>query len=394
MRTWQRRSGVAASFALVVSILAACSSTGGTSAPTSQQATTSPAETSAASAESVAPASVGTTSQCNPSNIRLVDAIRSLSNPYHAVWSSGSKAYVKALGLPDNDYTLLLNEGDSAKQVAQVRTLLATGNDACTAISVDPNENSVTKTITDLVQQSGAWVTAYWNKDATLWPWTSDTHWVSFINFDGNVGGYQIAQELFKAMGNKGNIVVIRGLLDNVAETQRYAGLQKALTETPGIKMLDQQTANWDRTQALTLMKTYLAKYPGQINGVWAANDNMALGALEALKAAGLAGKIPVVGIDAVPESLADIQAGNVGYVATVASDAYWQGGAGLSLGYQAMMGKLDVSTLSHDKRAFNAKTTLITKANVATFIAPGNPTDYATDWANPFNRFVSAITP
>lgn len=389
-RSLHRTSGVAASLALVASILTGCSGSAATSAPPSQQATPPPGTVVPASTGPIA----GPTSQCNASNIRLVDALRSLSNPYHAVWSSGSKAFVKSLGLPDSAYTLLLNEGDSAKQVAQVRTLLATGNDACTAISVDPNENSVTKSITDLVQASGAWVTVYWNKDATLWPWTSDTHWVSFIGFDGRVGGYQIAQELFKAMGLKGNIVAIQGLLDNVPSKQRFEGLQKALTETPGVKMLDQQTANWDRTQALTLMKTYLAKYPGQINGVWAANDNMALGALEALKAAGLAGKIPVVGIDAVPESLADIQAGNVGYVATVASDAYWQGGAGLNLGYQAMVGKLDVSTLSNDKRAFYAKTVLITNANVATFIAPGNPADYAVDWANPFNRFVSAITP
>jgi ribose transport system substrate-binding protein len=367
----RRFVGAAAGFALVALALAVA----GTSAPAKHRATASPA------------------AKCNASNIRLVDSIRSLSNPYHAVWSSGSKGYVKSLGLPSKNYQLLLNEGDSAKQVAQVRTLLATGNDACTAISVDPNENSVTETIAKLVQKSGAWVTIYWNKNPGLLPWKGYSHWVSFIGFDGRIGGYQIAKELFKAMGNKGNIVAIQGLLDNVPAQQRFAGLKKALAETPGVKMLDQQTANWDRTQALTLTKTFLAKYPGKINGVWAANDNMALGALQALKAAGLAGKVPVVGIDAVPEALQDIHTGDVGYVATVASDAYWQGGAGLSLGYQAMMGKLKPNSLPHSKRAFYAKTILITKQNVGTFIAPAKPAAYKADWANPFKRFVSPIT-
>lgn len=369
-RRTRRVVGTATGFALVALVLAVA----GTSAPAKHHATASPV------------------AKCNASNIRLVDSIRSLSNPYHAVWSSGSKAYVKSLGLPSSAYQLLLNEGDSTKQVAQVRTLLATGNDACTAISVDPNENSVTETIAKMVQKAGAWVTIYWNKNPGLLPWKGYSHWVSFIGFDGRVGGYQIAKELFKAMGNKGNIVAIQGLLDNVPAQQRFQGLQKALKQTPGVKMLDQQTANWDRTQALTLMKTYLSKYSGKINGVWAANDNMALGALQALKAAGLAGKVPVVGIDAVPETLTDINS-NVGYVATVASDAYWQGGAGLSLGYQAMMGKLKPNSLPHSKRAFYAKTILITKNNVKTFIAPANPAAYKTDWNNPFKRFVSAIT-
>lgn len=350
------------------------------------------ASVAAAAAASGTSGSLKGAATCNASNIRLVDSIRSLSNPYHAVWSSGSKAFVQSLGLPSKDYQLLLNEGDSAKQVAQVRTLLATGNDACTAISVDPNENSVTGTIAQLAQKSGAWVTVWWNKNPNVWPWKGYSHWVSFIGFDGHIGGYQIAKELFKAMGNKGNIVAIQGLLDNVPAQQRYQGLQKALKETPGVKLLDQQTANWDRTQALTLTKTFLSKYPGKINGVWAANDNMALGALQALKAAGLAGKVPVVGIDAVPEALQDIHAGNVGYVATVASDAYWQGGAGLRLGYLAMTGKLKPDSLPHSKRAFYAKTILITKANIGTFVSKPNPDNYVADWNSPFNRFVSPI--
>ena len=59
-------------------------------------------------------------------------------------------------------------------------------------------------------------------------------------------------------------------------------------------------------------MQTWLSKYGDKIKGVWAANDDMALGALEALRAAGLAGKIPVVGVDGIPEAIAAVDKGEM----------------------------------------------------------------------------------
>jgi ribose transport system substrate-binding protein len=118
----------------------------------------------------------------------------------------------------------------------------------------------------------------------------------------------------------------------------------------------------------------------------------MALGALEALRAAGLAGKVPIVGHDAVPEALADIQAGNTGFVATQSTDAYWQGGAGLALAYQAATGKYNVGTASPANRAFYGNEFLVTKVNVADFTKTPTAADLAGDFANPLVRNVGAI--
>ena len=71
-------------------------------------------------------------------------------------------------------------------------------------------------------------------------------------------------------------------------------------------------------TRAKDVVQTWLAKYGNQISAVWAANDDMALGALEALRAAGLAGKIPVVGVDGIPEAIDAVIKGEM--LATVSS--------------------------------------------------------------------------
>ena len=102
--------------------------------------------------------------------------------------------------------------------------------------------------------------------------------------------------------------------------------------------MLAEQPANWDRRAAFPIMQAWLAKFGASIRGVWAANDDMALGALEALRAAGLAGRIPVVGVDGIPEAIAAIGRGEL--TATVSSDAFYQGSIGLAMGVCVLTGQ------------------------------------------------------
>jgi ribose transport system substrate-binding protein len=377
---WRRRSRFGALLVSTIVLAAACSSAASSAAPASAPAATTAPAASAPAAS--APAASTAASACAPGDITLVNMIRSLSNPYHAIWDAGGQAYAKSIGA---QYKVLANEGDSQKQVSQARTLLAAGNAACTVLNVDPNASADAEALVKAAQDAGAYIVTQWNKPDDLHPWDGYDKWIAHISFDGLPAGQSISEELFKAMGNKGKIVAIQGILDNVPAKQRFAGLEAALAANSSIEMLDQQTANWDRKTAFTLMQTWLTKYPDQIGGVWAANDDMALGALEALRSAGLAGKVPVVGVDATPDGLTAVAAGEM--VATVASDAYWQGSAPFAMGVQALDGKIDVATLGQDKREFYGKTTLITKDNVAQFQAPADPANYAADWADPWAR-------
>lgn len=321
-------------------------------------------------------------------DIVLVEAIRSLSNPYHANWVKGGQFFADSVGMK---VQVLTDEGDSQKQLAQIRSLLS--GDKTVVLNVDPNTSSDTQAIVRAVKDAGGYVVTQWNKPDDLQPWDVGDNWVAHVSFDGTVSGHEIATKLFDAMGGSGGIIALQGILDNVPAKQRFAGLQKALSENPKIQLLDQQTAEWNRNKAFQVTQTLLTKHSGKVKGVWAANDDMALGALQALKAAGLQGKVPVVGIDAVPEALQEIKGGTSGYVATVSSDAFWQGGVGLALAYKAATGELKVGEQDHKNRAFYGKQFVIDKSNIDQYLTAPQASAYTGDWADPFARNTGPIS-
>ncbi len=321
-------------------------------------------------------------------DIVLAQAIRSLSNPYHANWAAGGELFAESVGM---ETVVLTDDGDSQKQLAQIQSLLAGGQTV--VLNVDPNTSSDAEAIVRAVTEAGGFVVTQWNKPDGLHPWDVSDNWVAHISFDGTVAGYEIAKALFEEMGGEGGIIALQGILDNVPAQQRFAGLQRALEEYPNIELLDQQTAEWDRNTGFEVTQTLLSKHGDAVGGVWAANDNMALGALEALRAAELGGQIPVVGVDAVPEALEAVQdSENTGYIATVSSDAFWQGGAALALAYQAATGQFDVASASNDQREFYGTQFLVTKDNVADFLQTPTLPDLQGDFDNPFARSTGPI--
>lgn len=314
-------------------------------------------------------------------DIVLVQAIRSLSNPYHANWVRGAELYAESVGM---EVQVLSDDGDSQKQLSQIRSLLS--QDKTVVLNVDPNTSSDAQAIVNAVSDAGGYVVTQWNKPDDLHPWDVSDQWVAHIGFDGSVGGKDIADALFEEMGGSGGIIALQGILDNVPAQQRYAGLEAALAENPGIELLDQQTASWDRATAFDVTQTLLAKHGDAVKGVWAANDGMALGAREALIAAGRT-DVPIVGIDAVPEALELLQDPDSGYVATVSSDAYWQGGAATALAYKAAIGEYDVAAANEDDREFFGTQYLVTAENVEDFLAEPTIEAYQADFDDPLAR-------
>lgn len=320
-------------------------------------------------------------------DVILAQGIRSLSNSYHANWADGGDLFGESV---NKDVKVLSDEADSQKQLSLIKGLSAEGK--VYALNVDPNTSSDTEAIVRAVTDAGGYVVTQWNKPADLNPWDVSDNWVAHISFDGTGIGQEVSQALFDDMGGEGGIIAIQGILDNVPAKQRFAGLQNGLKENPGIELLDDQTANWSRTEALAVTQTLLAKHGDKVKGIWAANDEMALGALEALKAAGMAGQIPIVGFDAVPQALDEIQSGENRYIASVSTDPWWQGGAGLSLAYKAATGEIDVSELTHEQRAFYAEQSVVTADNVADFVKAPTLVEIQPDLDDPFARLVSGI--
>lgn len=309
-------------------------------------------------------ASADSIGSCDPADVQLVGQVRNESNPYEASWLDGGDAFAASVDLEQERLTY---DGESTKQQEQIRQVLA-GNTECLVMNILPNGDADTTPIVEGADQAGAYLVTQWNKPADLTV-TDYDRWISHITYNGVDGGQQIADALFDAMGGSGGVIALQGILDTAAAKDRFAGLEAALAENADVTLLDEQTANFSRAEALTVTETLLTKHGDDIKGIWAANDDMALGALQALEQAGRAGEVAVVGIDAVPDALTAIADGDM--TATVSSDGPWQGAVGLAMGYCVATGELEMEDVTDEQRAFYAEQFLITEDNVADFENP-----------------------
>src|SRR5258708_7642685 len=266
-------------------------------------------------------------------NPTVVNSIRSLSNPYHATWNKGGAAFAKSVGA---EYVTLVTEGNSEKGVADIKAILAKTGGNC-VINVDPNDSPDARPIVEAAKAAGATVVTQWNKPNDLHPWDFDPNYVAHISFSGVPYGKAMAEALIKAMGGKGGICALGGIESNVPAIERKAGLQQALDANPDVKLLDFQVANWSATEALQKTNAWLTQYGDKIGGIWAANDDMALAAVEALRSHGRAGKVPLTGIDGIQLAVEAILKGEM--AGTVAWDPFWQGAMRLSIAYHAQTG-------------------------------------------------------
>ncbi|RIY00092.1 sugar ABC transporter substrate-binding protein [Aureimonas flava] len=157
----------------------------------------------------------------------------------------------------------------------------------------------------------------------------------SYVGSNDVEAGELEAKAVLDKMGCKGNLVIIEGPIGQSGQIQRLEGNEKALAACPDVKVLEQQTGNWSRAEAQTLMENWLTSHPGQINGVIGQNDEMALGAIEAIKAAGLdVGDFAIAGIDGVTDAINAVKAGEM---ASILQDANAQAQGALDIAIKAV---------------------------------------------------------
>ncbi|MDT5180798.1 MAG: ribose transport system substrate-binding protein, partial [Mycobacterium sp.] len=120
---------------------------------------------------------------------------------------------------------------------------------------------------------------------------------------DDVAAGAQEMQMMADRLGGKGNIVILQGPLGGSGEINRGKGIDQVLAKYPDIKVLAKDTANWKRDEAVNKMKNWISSFGPQINGVVSQNDDMGLGALQALKEANRT-DVPIVGIDGIEDGL------------------------------------------------------------------------------------------
>lgn len=146
----------------------------------------------------------------------------------------------------------------------------------------------------------------------------------AFVGSDDVEAGRIAMQHIADKLGGKGNVLMMEGYMGQAGQIKRAQGAQEVLKKYPGLKLLTQQTAGWDRAKAMELMENWIQSYGNQINAVFAHNDEMALGAVKALTDAGLKDNVMVVGIDAITDALQAMKKGTLD--ATVFQNAQQQG--------------------------------------------------------------------
>lgn len=316
----------------------------------------------------------------------LVTSIRSLSNPYHAVWKQGAEAFAAAAGL---EHVTLVSEGNSEKGIADIKAMLAKTNGNM-VLNSDPNDTADARPIVEACKAAGAYVVTQWNKPKDLHPVDFNPNYVSHIEFDGISSGKEIANILFEAIGGSGGIVALGGQISNTAAIERKMGLDEALAANPNIELLDFQVANWKSTEAFDLTGNLLTRFGDKVKGIWAANDDMGVGALEALRAEGLEGQVPVVGIDGIKTAVDAVRSGE--FAATITSDPFWQGGIGLAIGLAALMKKFDPAIEPLEHREFYGQVVSITKETVEEYYKTNIDASPTLDWDDLWGRVVGPI--
>jgi len=271
------------------------------------------------------------------------------------------------------------NEFDPQKSLQNIGAITAAGCDGC-IFTWFPDSPAFTKTFVEKIGDAGGFITTLWNRAEEIHPWdTAPDAWVANISFDGVDAGYQNGMALCKALGGTGEIVVLQGVLDNAPAKQRTMGLEKAIAECPGMTILDKQVGSWQQAPAQDIMRTWLTKYGDKIKGVVGQNDAMALGAVAALREAGLAGKVFVTGTDGSSDVVKLIQTGEM--LSTMSGLNEYQGAIAAALAYGVRVGDIKLADLTPEQRDFFVQQLLITKDNATEFLArKPDPADYTYD--------------
>ncbi|MBX5000899.1 sugar ABC transporter substrate-binding protein [Rhizobium lentis] len=247
-------------------------------------------------------------------------------------------------------------QNDVSKQQSQIQNFIASKVDA---IIVNPVDTDATTAMSKLAADAGIPL-VYVNRQPVNVDTLPDKQ--AFVASNELESGTLETKEICRILGGKGKAVVIMGELSNQAARMRTQDVHDVIKtdECKGIEIVEEQTANWDRTQGADLMTNWLSSGI-EFDAVISNNDEMAIGAIQALKAAGKdMSKVVVGGVDATQDALAAMQAGDLDV--TVFQDAAGQGKGSLDATLKLAKGE------KIEKKVY-IPFQLVTPANVKDFV-------------------------
>jgi ABC-type sugar transport system substrate-binding protein len=230
---------------------------------------------------------------------KMAVIISTLNNPWFVVLGESAKARAIELGY---DAIVFDSQNDTAKEASHFENVLAGGYQAILFNPTDADGS-----VANVLKAKRAGVPVFCidreinSTDAATAQMLSD-------NYSGCVA---LGQYFVKVVGTEGKYAELLGLVGDNNTWNRSKGFHSVVDRYPGLKMVAQQTAEFDRAKALEVMESILQKHP-DINAVFCGNDAMAMGAYQALVSAGKANQVKVFGFDGADDVVKLIAEGKI----------------------------------------------------------------------------------
>jgi len=250
-------------------------------------------------------------------------AVSTLNNPFFVDLRDGALEEAKKAGL---SITVADAQNDPNRQLSQVENFIEQG---VSIILINPCDSTAIVPAIKAANRAKIPV-------ITVDRGADGGEVMCHIASDNVQGGQMAGEFLAKLIGNKGKVVELEGIPGTSAARDRGKGFNEVMKKYPNIKIVARQEAGFDRAKGMTVMENILQAQP-EIDGVFCHNDEMALGALRAIEAAGRLSAIKIVGFDATDDAVKSVKDGKM--VATVAQKPRVMGSMAVETAKQVLDG-------------------------------------------------------
>jgi ribose transport system substrate-binding protein len=234
-----------------------------------------------------------------PAGTKVGAVSKTLTNEYWRSLGEGYAAFGKKVGVPVS-YQAAQNEGDQVGQLSIAETMITQG---ASVLLISPQSNTNLEPVLGEAKTAGIPVVNV--NDAVI---PSVAHYVGNVQRDN---GVRVAKWFLANRPQGGKVAVIEGQAGVYAATQRTEGFKSTIATNSKFQVVASIPGNWDRQLSYDDATTILQQHPDLI-GFYCNNDGMALGVVEAVKNAGLLGKVAVFGTDGISDAYASIRAGEL----------------------------------------------------------------------------------
>ena len=251
-------------------------------------------------------------------------SVSTLNNPFFVTLRDGAQAAADEMGV---ELVVVDSQDDPAREASNIQDLIQRGVDA---LLINPTDSDAV--VPSVRRANDAGIPVF-----TIDRGANGGEVVSHIASDNVAGGEMAAEYLIEAIGGSGQVVEVQGIPGTSAARDRGEGFNNVVGQNDDVEVIARQTANFNRTEGLNVFQNIL-QAESNIDGVFAHNDGMVLGAIQAAESAGRADDIVFVGFDAIGDAVQAVQDGRL--AATVAQQPARIGSLGVETAMSHMQGE------------------------------------------------------